>query len=260
MNEDALGDHEEDSFGRLAEWYSKQTAGPTVATAATGALALTPAAPLAALLPGVDRFLAAYGTGRWQKRVEEMFNRVDKRLDEMGVRKLDAEFLKSEEFECLVTRILLDLRLQHEQEKLTLFAEILAGSLAKPDLSADQRTRYLAFIEDLTGTHLAVLRLLTNRYLEVKSSEKDQNEIEQRRRGALTTEEIADALQLTVSDADGYIADLEARGLVFDPFVGTYGYMSGQRRSAIHPGGYAFGVFLLRTEVERRGVKAANRT
>lgn len=191
-----------------------------------------------------DRLLSGLAGQRWQKRIERILDATRERLMELDQTTVDHDFLRSEEFECIVARITLAAQVTHEEDELRLFAEILTDIVRHPNVEADQRERYLSLIQDLTGTHMALIRLLARRRDEFRSNKPNAHWREADTASVMTVAEMADALQLDQAETAGCAADLVARGLAYDPMVGTLNY--GPGKFTLHASGVSLARFLLR--------------
>lgn len=90
-----------------------------------------------------------------QKRIEEFSKSLADEMERLGD-SLDANYVKTDEFAYLFTRVYQDVTRDYQQEKLIAYRNILVNVL-RVDVDASIQERYLFLVEQLTALHLRVL-------------------------------------------------------------------------------------------------------
>ncbi len=137
----------------------------------------------------------------WMVQVSEAINALQKRsgltVDEL---------MKNEAFTSFLLQATPIALRNHQKEKITTLKNALA-SVGNPEFSdEDLAFQFLRYIDELTVSHLSILRLISSRADAFKEVKSMQQAFEQ-----LTQEEPADISPLL---ARTYLRDLDARGLV----------------------------------------------
>lgn len=137
----------------------------------------------------------------WMVQVSEAINALQKRsgltVDEL---------MKNEAFTSFLLQATPIALRNHQKEKITTLKNALA-SVGNPEFSdEDLAFQFLRYIDELTVSHLTILRLISSKADAFKEVKSMQQAFEQ-----LTQEEPADISPLI---ARTYLRDLDARGLV----------------------------------------------
>lgn len=93
---------------------------------------------------------------RQLERLNDVFDAVKERLDELGEEKIDREFFKSEEFQTILFLILERLHTTGNAEKLRMFGSALANS-GSSSLKGDDKELMVRALRDLALSDIAVL-------------------------------------------------------------------------------------------------------
>jgi len=137
----------------------------------------------------------------WMVQVSEAINALQKRsgltVDEL---------MKNEAFTSFLLQATPIALRNHQKEKITTLKNALT-SVGNPEFSdEDLAFQFLRYIDELTVSHLTILRIIANRADAFKEVKSMQQAFEQ-----LTREDQADVSPLV---ARTYLRDLDARGLV----------------------------------------------
>ena len=137
----------------------------------------------------------------WMVQVSEAINALQKRsgltVDEL---------MKNETFTSFLLQATPIALRNHQKEKITTLKNALT-SVGNPEFSdEDLAFQFLRYIDELTVSHLTILRIIVNRADAFKEVKSMQQAFEQ-----LTREDQADVSPLV---ARTYLRDLDARGLV----------------------------------------------
>lgn len=135
---------------------------------------------------------------------------VKRLLEKLDTDKLDKQFLESDEFVLLVTRILIASARTYEQEKITLYARILLNSVTVEKSDTDYKEGFINIVDDLSVEHV---KILTVAYHKIRNEMEDKNKI-------IVANEIAELLGLEESRVIAYCEQMARFGLIMDSQLG----------------------------------------
>lgn len=95
-----------------------------------------------------------------QKRIEEFSKNLAGEMERLG-ESLDANYVKTDEFAYLFTRVYQDVTRDYQHEKLIAYRNILVNAL-RVDVDASIQERYLFLVEQLTPLHLRLFGVLAD--------------------------------------------------------------------------------------------------
>jgi hypothetical protein len=123
---------------------------------------------LQALASAVPLFGAPIQTYLSGKLSERQVNRIHETIDALvhdltaTQRKLNTEFLKSEDFEELISEVMPRIAKERKNEKRRLYRNILLGAALSDDIAPyDIAMKYLKTVDDLEPVHIDVLRAVS---------------------------------------------------------------------------------------------------
>jgi hypothetical protein len=176
------------------------------------------------LVPGgssVDVLLTAAMETKFKTRMAQLVTEVSNRVDALDQDLVDAEFVRSEEFQTLLIRALEAMKTTHQRDKLAAFANVLVCCTLKANSDDVQKERYLLLLNELTSVHIAVLSQFREREAQLKKPNSQP---------ILCAGDMAAQLGMNESDVEAFLSDLAARGLVYDAMLGSGEYRRGNYR------------------------------
>ncbi|MBX3097826.1 MAG: hypothetical protein KF812_13305 [Fimbriimonadaceae bacterium] len=108
-----------------------------------------------------------------QKRIEEFSKNLADEMERLGD-SLDANYVKTDEFAYLFTRVYQDVTRDYQQEKLVAYRNILVNAL-RVEVDASIQERYLYLVEQLTPLHLRVLSAFVSDHRNEAQMAKEPN-------------------------------------------------------------------------------------
>jgi hypothetical protein len=94
---------------------------------------------------------------RMNSRLNDMFEHFTERIRNLGEKKIDREWFKSEEFQTLLFEALRQLHVTHDREKLEMLGVALANSGAEDFKDEERKDLFIRFVRELTRQHVSVL-------------------------------------------------------------------------------------------------------
>jgi CRISPR/Cas system CSM-associated protein Csm5 (group 7 of RAMP superfamily) len=168
----------------------------------------------------IDILLSGYPARRWQERVINLLDELKNKFEHINENQINKEYIQSDEFESLVIQIIQALQTTYEQEKISYFANILTNVAITPSLQNENAQRYVKIINELSGLHIRILKIVKETQDQVRASD------------------ISTKIGGNFAEIEAYLSDLAAHSLIYDPSAGTLGWGPGSYR--IHPSAIPF--------------------
>ncbi len=167
----------------------------------------------------ISNILNGVVAGRRRQRVLESLSEIVIWLENVDFRVSDSakEYIRTEDFEELLTETLERVSREHNEERRRLYGLFLVGSITSPEEPYDDQLRFLKTIDELQRAHLIVLRAY--------AEEPDPNP---GRTGTITqtlTKRIGNQINLDGSMLSEFVVHLHRLDLISDGTIG--GTMTG---------------------------------
>ena len=118
----------------------------------------------------LDATLTSKWSGYWKQRIEELLIETEKELASINERMIDKDFIESEEFYDIVSKIANDVTSSRCREKRVGYAKIIKSALLKEDTIANLED-IVAQITNMREKDLIYLKII-NWFFSFKSHEK----------------------------------------------------------------------------------------
>jgi len=168
----------------------------------------------------IDILLSGYSARRWQERVINLLNELKNKFEHISEDQINKDYIQSSEFESLIIQIIQALQTTYEQEKISYFANILTNVAITPSLQNENAQRYVKIINELSGLHIRILKIVNESQDSVRASD------------------ISKIIGGNFTEIEPYLSDLSAHSLIHDPSAGTLGWTPGGYK--IHPSAIPF--------------------
>lgn len=181
-------------------------------------------------LPGIgqalDDLFAYKGSKILKKRINLFFKKTHEKLKKIDEEKIDKEYLESEEFFYIFQRILRQVSLSEEKEKVELFRNIFIKSIKIDGASVYYKERFVNMLADLSIIHIEILKYYY---------EREKVFLTEHRGSAQCFTSFSAIVQklnslLSEFQVETFCKDLMRYNLVSDIAIGKYDYQEGHYR------------------------------
>lgn len=170
----------------------------------------------------LDTLLCGKGAKVQERRFLNFVGCLRKELSKIEEKKIDYEFLESEEFFSIFQSAAEKSIRTHEQEKIHLFSRILSNSALTDYSHTPHKEGFINAVADLSTTHISILRYILDKWRQFIQEDARKN------RNHVTLDEVAEAFpNLAKGRIEAYCNDLTRYGFLYDWWIGRIDYERG---------------------------------